>query len=232
MADVVTFNPLALRRSVMQGQKTSSGANGWKKTVYTATDDTLEGNTTTAAILSAVPSGFRYAVAIADDISNPEPNTFIGCIFIPSSSVVFGFRWRYSTYNPVVNMESGQFDVILRSGTSVTIWTRDEPLNDEVPATGWDYYCLKPGAATTADELSSAFASIGTYNAMLSVADRDYNTAPEVDNTYCESITINSGSFSGSYIRYRGGSYAYGSNWGSAYNMITDNDTRIACFYI
>jgi len=220
---------MMLRRGMMRG---GGGANGWNKAVYTATADTLRGNYTTSAIRAAIPSGYRYAVAIADEISSHEENEFIACVFIPNVSYIPGFRWNSGDHSVTGSISSSSTDAILRAGNSVTIWYRTEPLENDTPASDWNYYCLKPGATAKANELSAAFASVGTYSAMLSVLDWDYSTPPDVDGAFVESVTKNNGSYIGSFVRHINGRYGSGASWFASVALATDSTAKIACFYI
>jgi hypothetical protein len=85
---------------------------------------------------------------------------------------------------------------------------------------------------TNASQTKTALTDVGTFEAMLAVADLDYNTSPAVNNTYCGSAALSSQNMTGNYLRYRDNAYVAGSNWGANYDLVTESTTKIACFYI
>ena len=219
---------MARRMGLMRG----AAANGWHKLTLTADQDYLKGDTTIGFIRAALPSSYRYAVALADNTENPENNTFLGAIFLPTRTNAHGLRWRNGAYSQIASIDSSSYDLILRQGGTVSVLWRDTPIADGDPVTGWGYACIQPGEISRANVLKTALAGAGTWNAMLSVADLDFGVLPATDQTYCESITLDSTNLTGTYIRTSNDTYAGINSWSSAYSCIVSADTKIACFYL
>lgn len=216
------------RQMLMQG-----GVNGWSKQTITSDKNYTAANSVVSFLSNYLPSAYRYAVVLADNTAEPEDNQFLGAIFLPTRSDVHGARWRNNAYDQRLVMNAGGVDLKLNQGDTVSMFWRTEPIGSDEPSTDWNYSCITPGAMSRASEVKQALIDVGTWGLMISVADYDFATIPQTNQAYCESIAINSGSFTGSYVRSSSGtSYGSGSNWASSYGLVTDSTTKIACFYI
>lgn len=232
MAVDVTFNPLALRRSVMLGQKTG-GVNGWNKRTITADADYTAGSTVTSLLSGFLPNEYRYAVVLADDTAEPEDGAFLGAVFLPTRADVHGVRWRSGAYDQRLILNAGGVDCRLMQGETVSMYWRTEPIGNDEPETDWNYTCLTTDALSTAAAVKQELTGVGSWGLMISVLDFDFTSIPATHQAYCESITIDSSSMTGTWIRSNNGtSYSTGSNWAASYGLKTEAGSKIACFYI
>lgn len=191
-------------------------ATEWKKKTFTADSTTSNGQATINKIKAYLPSSYRYAFALLTDPSVRENNIFLAAIFLPTLlTSVTGLRYRNGAMNINNNIDNSQVDLVLRSGDKVDIYWRSEPISNDVPATTWDYETIEPGVITRANKMQEALTNVGNYSAMISIADLDFNIIPSLNKTYCYSISFNSGSFSGAYIRVNNSTYQSKSTWTS-----------------
>ena len=209
-----------------------SVVNGWKHKSFIPEQDTLTGSTTISAIQQELPLSYRYAVAIINDPDNTENNKFIGCVFIPDRQDVLGVRWRDSAYVTLAAINNNAYDLILRTGDAVDIYWRESELLADEPTTSWNYATIQTGTITRANALQTALENIGNWSVILSVPDIDFNTFPEVNRTYCCSISRHTPNFAGMYIRTNSGAYQSVTNWTSSYDCQVADGTKIANFYL
>ncbi len=222
---------MMLRRRMMG--KAGGGVNGWNKRTITADADYTKGNAVISFLSGFLPNEYRYAVALADDTAEPEDNAFLGAVFLPTREDVHGVRWRSGAYNQQTALNKSGYDALLMRGETVSMYWRTEPIGNDEPETGWNYACLTTDALSTAEAVQQELTGVGSWGLMISVLDFDFSSIPATNQTFCESIAIDSSNMTGSWVRSNNGaSYSAGANWSASYGLITEAGSKIACFYL
>jgi hypothetical protein len=219
---------MLLRRQMM---REALAASGWKSVSFTAAEDTTTYRYTNPAISAALPASYCYAIALRDDTDDLEDGAFVGAVYLPGRTSPYVLRYKDGTYGSSPN-PSNTYTLVLRTGDTLTIWYRTEPITSDVPSTSWNYSCIQPGPVSKASEVKNALSNVDAWAAIISVADIDFRTLPETNNTWCAAIVAQDPVWSGGYIKISNGAYAVGSQWTSAYDLIIDSTTKVSCFYI
>jgi len=227
---------MLLRRRFITSEPAPVVPTDWKKLYYAVGADTLTGDATINPMKLILPSGYRYAVALANNtnIANLENGSFLGAIFLPSRSEVIGLRYYQNKYNGLNVLNTSDLNVILRRGQTVTIYYRTTPIGTDVPDTRWNYSCIEPGPINTSNNLQTAIYNVGQYQGLLAVPDIDSATIPVTNRIFCCGVwTDNSGTKTIGFIRVNNGAYAGVTTASDISNSaIVETGTKVACFYI
>lgn len=204
--------------------------NGWHSKTFSPASDLLKGNDVASALINELPASYRYAIALVKNTDSPENNAFIGAVFLPSNTGVFGFRYRNGAYGAHPNFNLSDYDYVIRSGVQITMLWRTEPISNDSPeGISWGFSSFQPGTHTRANTVKSALDGINSTSPMLSIADLDFNSVPQQNQTYCVSITNIPNA---PYLRSSASGYQMNTNWTTNYGLYINNGVTIACFYI
>ena len=220
---------MAARRRLMQ----QALNNGWRKKIITASVYCAEGKDVINNVIAPeMPSNYRWAVALAEDPSNPVDYGFLGMIFLKSRTDVHGLRWHNGYQgNPTIN--GNGVSCVVNIGDKIILLWRTEPIgSDNLALNGWNYSLVTSGEITRASEMQQEITNVAVWNAIISIADYDFSTMLSANFTYCESIALSKTPFSGHYVRTNNGVYQPNDNWGSAFGCNVPSGTRIINFYI
>lgn len=222
-----------MRRRMWLMQNVSS-ENGWKKKSIIPSSDLMKGDNVVSAINAELPQNYRYAIALRNNVESLEPYAFICCSILPTSSYVLAIRITSSGggMQSLPQINSPTYDVRVRSGEQIDIYWREHSIGADTPVTSWEYKTLQPGAMTNAQSVKNALTGIGSWDALISVADIDFATELDTNNTYCRCAVYDSSNLTGTYERYRNNAYNTVQNWTQQYDLVIGNTTKLANFYL
>lgn len=219
------------RRWLLQG---ITEENGWKKKIFIPSSDLLLGNAVVSAISAELPQNYHYAIALRHTVDELEAYAFVCVSLLPSSNYAVAIRKKpnLNEFQVMQTINSATYDVRIRSREQIDIYWREENIATDAPDTTWGYETLVTGAMSNAQSLKNALVGIGSWSAIITVADLDFNSMPGTNNTFCCCCAIDSSNMSGYWERVRSGLYNIGSSWTNSYDLIVDNSTKLANFYL